>query len=58
MVHVSSTKPLNEKWLDNAVWVEGTLTTESNDSEYGSASYSMKEVKLDIYVDETSTENL
>ncbi|MFK7815168.1 MAG: DUF3299 domain-containing protein [Gammaproteobacteria bacterium] len=49
MVYVSSAKPLDQKWLDNAVWVEGTMTTESINSEYGSASYSMKEVKLDIY---------
>jgi hypothetical protein len=49
MVHVSSTKPLDEKWLDNAVWVKGTLTTESVNSEYGAASYTMKEVLLDVY---------
>ena len=52
MVYVSSTKPLDQKWLDNAVWVEGTMTTEGINSEYGSASYSMKEVKLDIYDEE------
>ncbi len=52
MVYVKSTKPLDQKWLDNAVWVEGTMTTEIVNSEYGSASYSMKEVKLDIYTEE------
>ncbi len=52
MVYVNSTKPLDQKWLDNAVWIEGTMTTESINSEYGPASYSMKEVKLDIYEEE------
>ncbi len=52
MVYVSSNKPLKQKWLDNAVWIEGTITTESINNEYGTASYSMKEVKLDIYDEE------
>ncbi len=49
IVYVKSPKPLGQKWLDNAAWVEGTITTESVNSDYGSASYSMKDVQLDIY---------
>ncbi len=52
IVFVRSTKPLGHKWLENAVWVEGTITTEVINSEHGSASYSMKDVTLDIYEDE------
>ena len=49
IVHVKSSKPLEQKWLDYAVWVTGTMTTDSVDSEYGYAGYSMKDVQLDIY---------
>jgi len=33
----------------DAVWVTGTLTTDSVDSEYGFAGYSMNEIDLEIY---------
>lgn len=49
IVYVKTEKPLKQKWLDDAVWVTGTITTDSVDSEYGFAGYSMNEVDLDIY---------
>ena len=49
IVYVKSASPLKQKWLDDAVWVTGTITTDSVDSEYGFAGYSMNEVDLDIY---------
>ena len=49
MVHVKSPKPIEQKWLDYAIWVTGTMTTDSVDSEYGYAGYSMKDVQLEIY---------
>ena len=49
IVYVNSSKPIDQKWLDSAVWVTGVMSTESFHSEYGSAGYSMQDVKLDIY---------
>ena len=49
IVHVKSPNPLEQKWLDDAVWVTGIMTTDSVDSEYGYAGYSMKDVRLEIY---------
>ena len=49
IVHVKSPKPLEQKLLNYAVWVTGTMTTDSVDSEYGYAGYSMKDVHLEIY---------
>jgi len=49
IVYVKAPKPLKQKWLDDAVWVTGTITTDSVDSEYGFAGYSMNDVNLDIY---------
>jgi len=49
IVYVKSANPLKQKWLDDAVWVTGTITTDSVDSEYGFAGYSMNEIDLDIY---------
>jgi len=49
IVHVKTSKPLDQKWLDDAAWVRGTMTTKSVNSEYGSASYSMKDVEIDVY---------
>ncbi|MGH1537555.1 MAG: DUF3299 domain-containing protein [Gammaproteobacteria bacterium] len=52
IVYVKSGKPLKQQWLDDATWVTGTLTTDSVDSEYGFASYTMSDVKLEIYDEE------
>ena len=49
IVYVKSTSPLKQKWLDDAVWVTGTMTTDSVDSEYGFAGYSMNNVQLEVY---------
>ena len=49
IVYVKSTNPLKQKWLDDAVWVTGTMTTDSVDSEYGFAGYSMNNVQLEVY---------
>ena len=49
IVYVKLDKPLKQKWLDDAVWVTGTITTDSVDSEYGFAGYSMNNVELDVY---------
>ncbi len=49
IVYVKSDKPLKQQWLDDAAWITGTLTTDSVDSEYGFASYSMNNVELEIY---------
>ena len=49
IVHISSKEPLDQEWLDYAVWVTGTLKTKSVSSEYGFAGYSMPEAKLDVY---------
>ena len=46
IVHISMLKPLEKKWLDDAVWVSGKLKTESVSNEYGSAGYSMKDAHL------------
>ena len=52
IVHISSKEPLEQEWLDYAVWATGTLQTKSVYSEYGSAGYSMAEAKLDVYEEE------
>ena len=52
IVFVKSSEPLEQKWLENAVWVTGTMTTDSVNSEYGSAGYSMESVELEIYDEE------
>ena len=49
IVYVKSPNPLKQKWLDDAVWVTGTMTTDSVDSEYGFAGYSMNNVQLEVY---------
>lgn len=49
IVYVKTSETLNEEWLDYAVWATGTLSTESVDSEYGFAGYSMNDVTLVIY---------
>ena len=49
IVHISSQEPLDQEWLDYAVWATGTLKTKSVYSEYGFAGYSMPEAKLDVY---------
>jgi len=49
IVYVKSASPLKQQWLDDAVWVTGTITTDSVDSEYGFAGYSMNEVDLEVY---------
>ncbi|MEM7400391.1 MAG: DUF3299 domain-containing protein [Pseudomonadota bacterium] len=49
IVYVKLDKPLKQNWLDDAVWVTGTITTDSVDSEYGFAGYSMNNVDLDVY---------
>ena len=49
IVYVKSVSPLKQKWLDDAVWVTGTMTTDSVDSEYGFAGYSMKNINLQVY---------
>ena len=49
IVHISSTEPLKQDWLDYAVWVTGTLKTKSVYSEYGFAGYSMVNADLDVY---------
>lgn len=49
IIHVKPANPLKQKWLDDAVWVTGTITTDSIDSEYGFAGYSMNEVDLKVY---------
>ena len=49
IVHVKSQEPLEQNLLNYAVWVTGTMTTDSVDSEYGYAGYSMKDVQLEIY---------
>ena len=49
IVYVKSASPLKQQWLDDAVWVTGTITTDSVDSEYGFAGYSMNDIALDIY---------
>ncbi len=49
IVYVKSINPLKQKWLDDAVWVTGTMTTDSVDSEYGFAGYSMNNVQLEVY---------
>ena len=49
IVYVKTTNPLKQKWLDDAVWVTGTMTTDSVDSEYGFAGYSMNNVQLEVY---------
>lgn len=52
IVHVRSEKPLNQEMLDYAVWVTGTLTTESVYSEEAYAGYSIKNAGLEIYEEE------
>ncbi len=49
IVHVKTPKPLEEKWLENAVWITGTMSTDSVNSEYGYAGYSMKDAHLEVY---------
>ena len=49
IVHATTDKPLEEEWLNYAVWMDGVLTTESVYSEYGFAGYSMSGVKLTEY---------
>jgi hypothetical protein len=52
IVHVSTKTPLNQEWLDYAVWVNGILSTKSKDSEQGYAGYSMQNVTLEEYSEE------
>ncbi len=49
IVHVSSSVKLNQEWLDYAVWVSGTLSTQSKDSQQGFAGYSMQDIILEEY---------
>ena len=49
IVHITSQKPLQQEWLDYAVWATGTIKTESVHSEYGSAGYSMQNATLEKY---------
>lgn len=52
IVHISMQKPLQQEWLDYAVWVTGTLKTKSVASEYGFAGYSMQDVRVEKYEEE------
>lgn len=52
IVHITSPNPLQQEWLDYAVWVVGTLKTESVYSEYGFAGYSMQNAELEKYEEE------
>ena len=52
IVHVSSEKPLDQEMLDYAVWVTGTLTTDSVYSDEAHAGYSIKNADLEIYEEE------
>ena len=49
IVYVKASGPLKQKWLDDAVWVTGTMTTDSVNSEYGFAGYSMNDIQLEVY---------
>ena len=52
IVHISSTKALDQEWLDYAVWASGVLNTKSKDSELAIAGYSMQDVSLEEYQEE------
>ncbi len=57
IVHITSPEPLQQEWLDYAVWVVGTLKTESVSSEYGFAGYSMQNAELEKYEEDELTES-
>ena len=57
IVHITSPQPLQQEWLDYAVWAVGTLKTESVYSEYGFAGYSMQNAKLEKYEEEDEAES-
>ena len=49
IVYVKPDSELEQRWLEDAVWVTGTMTTDSVDSEYGFAGYSMNDIQLEVY---------
>ena len=49
IVYVKPDGELKQRWLEDAVWVMGTMTTDSVDSEYGFAGYSMNNIQLEVY---------
>ncbi|MFK8027130.1 MAG: DUF3299 domain-containing protein [Gammaproteobacteria bacterium] len=53
IVHVTSKTALKQEWLDYAVWVSGSLSTQSKDSQQAYAGYSMNGVELEEYTEES-----
>lgn len=49
IVYVDTKKELNQELLDYAVWVTGTLQTESKDSEFGFAGYTINDPVIEPY---------
>lgn len=54
IVYITSKTPLNQEWLDYAVWASGVISTKSKDSLQGFAAYSMEDVTLEEYKEEES----